>query len=89
MRKLDKIYERRGIRIELFEWEDYDAAFNDRRKQDEYNDQVRSSDLFLALFHIKAGRFTIEEFDVATEEVRRQASPKVYVYCKDWQAGER
>ena len=88
VRKLDKIYERRGIRIELFEWEDYDAAFNDRRKQDEYNDQVRSSDLFLALFHIKAGRFTIEEFDVATEEFRRKASPKVYVYCKDLQAGE-
>ena len=51
VRRLDKIYEKRGIRIELFEWEDYDAAFNNRRKQDEYNDQIKASDMFLALFH--------------------------------------
>ena len=53
VRRLDKIYEKRGIRIELFEWEDYDAAYNSRRKQDEYNDAIRSSDMFLALFQTK------------------------------------
>lgn len=83
VRRLDKIYEKRGIRIELFEWEDYDAAYNDRRKQDEYNDQIKASDMFLALFHTKAGKFTIEEFDVATEEFRKHSSPKIYTYCKD------
>jgi len=88
VRRLDKIYEKRGIRIELFEWEDYDAAYNDRRKQDEYNDNIKSSDMFLALFHTKAGKFTIEEFDVATEEFRKHASPKVYTYCKDLVEGE-
>ena len=88
VRKLDKIYERRGIRVELFEWEDYDAAYNGQRKQDEYNDHIKASDLFLALFHTKAGKFTVEEFDVATEEFRQKAAPKVYVYCKDLQAGE-
>ena len=60
VRRLDKIYEKRGIRIELFEWEDYDSAFNDQRKQDEYNERVRESDVFLALFHKKAGAFTVE-----------------------------
>lgn len=89
VRRLDEIYERRGIRIKLFEWEDYDAAYNCRRKQDEYNDKIKSSDMFLALFHTKAGQFTIEEFDVATEEFRKHASPKVYAYCKDLQTGER
>ena len=89
VRRLDKIYEKRGIRIELFEWEDYDAAYNDRRKQDEYNDQIKSSDMFLALFHTKAGKFTIEEFDIATDEFKKHASPKVYTYCKDLVAGEQ
>lgn len=90
VRRLDKIYEKRGTRIELFEWEDYDAAYNDRRKQDEYNDQVRASDMFLALFHIKAGEYTIEEFDVATEEFKRTGkTPKSYVYCRDLQEGEK
>ena len=88
VRRLDNIYEKRGIRVELFEWEDYDAAYNGQRKQDEYNDHIKASDLFLALFHTQAGRFTVEEFDVATEEFRQKASPKVYVYCKDLQAGE-
>ena len=89
VRKLDKIYEKRGIRIELFEWEDYDAAYNDRRKQDEYNERVRASDMFLALFHTKAGKYTIEEFDVATEEFRRTGkTPKSYVYCRDLQPGD-
>ena len=89
VRRLDKIYEKRGIRIELFEWEDYDAAYNIRRKQDEYNDQIKASDMFLALFHTKAGKFTIEEFDVATEEFGKHASPKVYTYCKDLAEGEQ
>ena len=88
IRKLDKIYEKRGVRIELFGWEDYDAAFNGVRKQDEYNDYVRNSDMFLALFHKKAGKYTIEEFDIATEEFKKHASPKVYTYCKDLQPGE-
>ena len=89
VRRLDKIYEKRGIRVELFEWEDYDAAYNDRRKQDEYNEQIKASDMFLALFHTKAGKFTLEEFDIATEEFRKHASPKVYTYCKDLKEGEQ
>ena len=88
VRRLDDMYEKRGIRIKLFEWEDYDAAFNDRRKQDEYNDHVRESDIFLALFHKKAGKFTIEEFDIASEEFKEHASPKVFTFCKDLQVGE-
>lgn len=33
VRRLDNIYEKRGIRVELFEWEDYDAAYNAIAKQ--------------------------------------------------------
>ena len=88
VRRLDDVYEKRGLRIKLFEWEDYDAAFNDRRKQDEYNDYVKDSDIFLALFHKKAGKFTIEEFDVASEAFKEKASPKVYTCLKDLQPGE-
>jgi len=88
VRKLNRTYNKRGINLELFEWEDYDAAYNDKRKQDEYNENVRASDMFLAVFHRVAGRFTIEEFDVATEEFRKKASPKVYVYCKNIEKGE-
>ena len=88
VRKLNKSYEKRGIHLELFEWEDYDAAINDRRKQDEYNDEVRASDMFLAVFHRVAGKYTIEEFDVATEEFLKRGLPKRYVYCKEILPGD-
>ena len=88
VRRLDDMYEKRGIRIKLFEWEDYDSAYNDKRKQDEYNEYVCQSDIFLALFHKKAGQFTIEEFDKASEQFKATASPKVYTYCKDLKPGE-
>lgn len=90
IRRLDDIYEKRGVRIKLAPWEDSDAAYNNRRKQDEYNEIVRSSDMFLAVFHIKAGRFTIEEFDVAIKEFERSGKrPKTYVYCKELKEGEQ
>ena len=82
VRRLDDIYEKRGMRIKLVEWEDTDAAYNGLRKQDEYNEEIRSSDMFLALFKIKAGRYTIEEFNVASDEFKKKARPKVYAYCR-------
>lgn len=88
VRKLDKIYEKRGIRVDLFAWEDYDAAYNGVRKQGEYNAQIESSEMFLALFYKKAGKYTLEEFNVATESFRKHASPKVYTYCKELHDGE-
>lgn len=88
VRRLDDVYEKRGVRVKLFEWEDYDSAYNDKRKQDEYNEKVRESDIFLALFHKKAGAFTVEEFNKASEAFREKASPKVYTYLKDLKPGE-
>lgn len=88
IRKLDNIYEKRGIRIKLLQWEDFDSAYNDKRKQDEYNEYVKQSDLFLALFRTKAGKFTVEEFELARDEHREKGLPKPHVYCRDLNEGE-
>ncbi|MBQ1190758.1 MAG: tetratricopeptide repeat protein, partial [Bacteroidales bacterium] len=80
--------EKRGIRIKLFQWEDFDAAYNDKRKQDEYNEYIKQSDLFLALFRTKAGKFTVEEFNLAKDLYKNQGSPKPHVYCRDLNEGE-
>jgi tetratricopeptide (TPR) repeat protein len=85
---LDNLYEKRGIRIKLFEWEDLDSAYNDKRKQDEYNEYVKQSDIFLALFRTKAGKFTVEEFKLARNEHREKGLPKPHVYCRDLEQGE-
>ena len=82
IRQLDKWTKWRSSGVDVIEWEDYSGAYNGRRKQDEYNDMVRKSDMFLALFFKKAGKYTIEEFDVAIEELHRRQLPKVYVFFK-------
>lgn len=81
IRKLDNIYEKRGIRIELFEWEDYDAAYNGMRKQDEYNERVRASDMFLALFHKKSGKIYHRGVQHRPKSVRRAGfSQDIHLY---------
>ena len=70
IRSLNDTYMPRGIWVRLFKWEDYDAAYNDGRKQDEYNDNVEESIMFLSLFYTKGGKYTIEEFDVARRAYR-------------------
>ncbi|MBR6938659.1 MAG: tetratricopeptide repeat protein [Prevotella sp.] len=78
-----KIFNKQGLHIDLFEWEDEDSGYRGRRKQDEYNEQARLSNMFMALFFTKGGNFTIEEFEVALDEYGKKKSPIIYVYFKD------
>ena len=89
IRHLNDLYRKRGIYIELFQWEDFDASYGRGRKQEEYNEKVRESDMFLAFFHKKAGEFTVEEFDTAIEHFEKTSQPKIYTYMRDLAAGEQ
>ena len=88
IRKLNKIYLGRGMSIDVFEWEDQEAFIDNRRTQDKYNDEIRKSDMFVALFYKKAGKYTIEEFDVAMAEFGKKGYPKVFVCCKALEESE-
>ena len=46
VRSLDNIFEAYGLRIKVFMWEDYIAAWKGDRKQKESNANARSSDYF-------------------------------------------
>ena len=88
VRRLDGIYLHRGIHVELLMWEDMDPCYNNVRKQDEYNAWIRQSNLFVCLFHTRAGEYTREELSVAQEENRRRKEPKLMIYCQDLQPGD-
>lgn len=88
VQRLNKIYEPMGLKIELAKWEDMDAAYNGCPKQEEYDAEVRSSEMFLALFHTVAGEFTVREFHVAAEERERRGLPKTFVFCRVLQPGD-
>ena len=81
--QLQKSYGNKGIHIVLDQWENQDPAFKGVRTQDEYNYLIRRSNLFIALFHHKAGKYTQEEFDVAYSCCIRYKTPQICVYYKE------
>lgn len=87
--KLNDIYVPRGIRVECKRWEDFIAYCTGTRTQDDYNKVVAQSDICLCLFHRKAGKYTIEEFNYAMDEYKRTGDhPKTYVYARTIVDGE-
>lgn len=88
IRKLNDIYSKRGVEIKLIKWEDLDASYQGRRTQDTYNEIISKCDIFMALFYRQAGRFTIEEFNVARDSYDKNSFPKVYTYMRDIADGE-
>ena len=77
IRKLNDIYMERNIYFRLFLCEDEDAAMADMRKQEQYNQQIRQSQLFLILIFNNAGEYTREEFDVAYRNFREAGAPAI------------
>lgn len=87
--KLQSSYTQRGIRLILDQWENQNPAFKGERTQNEYNSLVRKSDLFVALFHHKAGKYTQEEFEVAYQCCVENKTPQICIYYKALQPKEK
>ena len=56
---------------------------SDTRLQDDYNLQVRGSDIFVSLFKTKAGQFTGQEFDAAFDQFKKTGKPRIYTYFRE------
>ena len=89
IRTLDDTYEQRGFRIKLIKWEDLPKGYDGRPTQETYNDLVRQCDLFVSLFYTKAGKFTLEEYNVAKQSQREIGKPIIYVFLRVLDKGEK
>ncbi|MFM8277421.1 MAG: hypothetical protein ACKN89_10640, partial [Cyanobium sp.] len=69
-----------GFYLEVIRWENFLDAMSETRLQDEYNNAVRSCDIFVSLFKTKTGKFTEEEFDVAHQAFKASGRPLIYTY---------
>jgi len=75
-----------AVRVRLLKWEVFDPLFKGERKQSEYDQQVKKADIFIALFRSKAGKFTLEEVDVAiASHTQNQRPQELYCFIQDWQ----
>ena len=88
--EIDETFQRMGRPLKTRMWEGLDASYKGHPEQDEYDRLIRASQMFLALFHTVGGEFTIHEFDVALKEFKKnKQTPKIYVYMKALQEGEK
>jgi hypothetical protein len=83
LRQQNDLLRKRGIYLEIVRWETFLDAMSENRLQDEYNREVRASDIFVSLFFTKAGRFTEEEFDAALKAFGQEGKPRIYTYFKN------
>lgn len=74
---------KKGVYLELLQWEHFLDAVSETRLQDEYNKKVKSADIVICLFYTRAGKYTQEEFDTALTQFKETGSPLIYTYFKD------
>jgi len=75
-----------AVRVRLLKWEVFDPAFTGERKQSEYDQQVKKADIFIALFRSLAGKYTMEEVDVAIAAHTQDRRPEeLYCFVQDWE----
>jgi hypothetical protein len=71
--------------MEVIRWETSLDAMSETRSQDEYNEGIRKSDIFVSLFKTKTGIYTEEEFDEAHATFMDKKKPLIYTYFKNVQ----
>lgn len=84
VRKMQNELLEKGIRINLFECEFEDNAMVKGRKQEQYNQKLRESDIMILLVGNRVGEFTAEEYEVSkeTKEIKR------FIFFKNCEADD-
>lgn len=56
--QLNRIFNRRGLELESVIWEYLDSSMSKKRKQDEYNEELRQCEICLVVFWNVFGDYT-------------------------------
>ncbi|MEZ4921182.1 MAG: tetratricopeptide repeat protein [Saprospiraceae bacterium] len=86
---LNEHLNKKGIHLELKQWEYLPDQLSDQSKQDEYNAVLQECELMVCLFHTKAGKYTQEEFFMALNSFKERGKPRIFVYKKNCADGEQ
>jgi hypothetical protein len=80
---LNTTWEKRGWTFRVRVWEHFLDAMVTGGLQQEYNQAVRDSDLFVMLFFTKVGPFTRKEFETAVAGLADGTGPRVHTYFRN------
>jgi hypothetical protein len=79
----NKALVKKGLFLELVVWEDFIESMSQTRLQDEYNNAIAHSDIFVMLLFRRVGKYVLEEFEQALAAYRSTGKPFVFTYLKD------
>lgn len=83
LQDMNEDIEGRDIKFKPVLWEYMDSSMRAERKEDEYLAKLRECEICIVLFWQILGEYTVEELDVAMEEMRSGRFPKeVHVLFK-------
>lgn len=86
--ELNSHFKSRGLCLEVERWEWLDSSMGKDRKQDEYNNILKTCEMCLTLFWHRFGCYTEEEFSIAANQAKMGQNPqKVYVFFKNMDDG--
>jgi len=77
-----KVWYDRDIFLHRDIWENLSARMSQTRSQDEYNQKIEQTDLFVLLAYSKVGMYTAEEFDQAFGAFKATQKPFIFTYFK-------
>lgn len=84
MQDMNDDLEGRNIKLKPVLWEYMDSSMRAERKEDEYLAKLRESEICIVLFWQILGEYSVEELDVAVEEMRAGRCPnEVHVLFKE------
>lgn len=79
----NKTLAKKNLFLELITWEDFINSMSRTRLQQEYNNAIKSCDIFLLLFFSKVGKYTKEEFETAFGNFKSHNKPLIFTYFKN------
>ena len=81
-RQLNELYLDSNIHFSLIKCEDYDQSISQFGKQQQYDQEIRESELVFFLFFRKVGEYTRHELEVALEAFQNHKKPRIITYFK-------
>ncbi|KPA15525.1 hypothetical protein MHK_004270 [Candidatus Magnetomorum sp. HK-1] len=74
---------KQDIYLELILWEKESKSIHKERIQNKFNELLLNSEIVIVLFFAKAGPFTIEEYQLAYDNLRNGKKPLFLFVCFD------
>ncbi len=83
VQRVNQVVIRRGYYVKLIVCEYLSNEISIRRKQEDYNAQIPTSELFFLLAGKSVGEYTLEELECALKAHEENQKPEIYIFLRE------